>query len=39
MVRVTPIKPPDMHEVKGKIQQWIDEPIWQKLYRSAHIWK
>ena len=33
VVKVTPPKGPDLHEVEGRIGQWIDSETWQKLYK------
>ena len=35
MIQVVPPQRASEDEVEGKIAQWIDPAIWQKLYRSA----
>ena len=32
-MHVPPPQCANMHEVEGKISQWIDEETWQKLYK------
>lgn len=35
MIQVVPPQQARKDEVEGKIEQWMDPAIWQKLYRSA----
>ncbi len=36
VIQVVPPQQASEDEVKGKVKQWIDPNIWQKLYRSVH---